>query len=78
MRNIFRLFAFSLCLVSLGTILLSKRDIESLLLLPKVTDIVEANVSVEPEEEEPEHYPVEDNEYDLSPWMNQDSEDSGN
>ena len=32
----------------------------------------------EPEEEEPEHYPVEDNEYDLSPWMNQDSEDAGN
>ena len=53
MRNIFRFFAFSLCLVSLGTILLSKSNIKSLLLLPKVTDIVEANVSVEPEEEEP-------------------------
>ena len=53
MRNIFRFFAFSLCLVSLGTILLSKNNIKSLLLLPKVTDIVEANVSVESEEEEP-------------------------
>ena len=62
MKSILKTIAFSLCVFSFGMMLSSKYNIKSLLLLPKVSNVIDSNKSINVDEEEPT-YPFKVSKY---------------